>query len=75
MAQPAGMHLVPETMAVTVWLIAVAAVIAVGIAAAVRFPTQASALAYRLGHAFGVAWGGLRALGETLLRSLRRMIE
>jgi hypothetical protein len=66
---------VPDSMVTAWWLIAVAAIIAVGAAAAVRRPSAAAALAYRAGHAAGVAWATLRSFGAWLLDSLKRLLE
>jgi len=64
-----------DTMVTAGWMIALAAVIAVGVAAAVRWPTVIVELAYRAGHAAGVAWATLRAFGAWLLESIKRTME
>ena len=66
---------VPDTVLVALWLIAVAAILAVGVAAAIRWPTAAAALAFRAGYAAGVAWARLRSFGTWLLDGVKRMIE
>lgn len=66
---------VPDSMAVAGWLIAVAAIIAIGAAAAVRWPTATAALAFRAGHAAGVAWGIFRSFGAWLLDNLKRIMK
>jgi hypothetical protein len=62
-------------MVVAGWLIAVAAILAVGILAATRWPTAAAALAFRAGYAVGLAWARLRSFGTWLLGGVKRMIE
>ena len=64
-----------NTMLVAGWLIAVAAIVAVGIVAAIRWPTAAASLAFRAGYAAGVAWARLRSFGAWLLEGVKRMIE
>ncbi len=73
--QSAPPRQVPNTVVVTVWFIAVAAILAVGVAAAIRWPTGAAALAFRAGYAAGVAWARLRTFGARLLDGVKRMIE
>jgi uncharacterized membrane protein len=73
--QPAPPRQVLSTLLVAVWLIAVAAIIAVGVAAAIRWPAAAAALAFRAGYAAGVAWARLRSFGAWLLDGVKRMIE
>jgi hypothetical protein len=57
------------------WMIALAAIIAVGAAAAIRWPTAIVEFAYRAGHAAGVAWATLRSFGAWLLECLKRTME
>lgn len=66
---------VPNTVVVAVWLIAVAAILAVGVVAAIRWPTVAAGLAFRAGYAAGVAWARLRSFGAWLLDGVKQMIE
>ena len=66
---------VPATLVVAGWLIAVAAIIAVGVAAAIRWPAAVAALAFRAGYAAGVAWARVRSFGTWLLDGAKRMIE
>jgi hypothetical protein len=66
---------VPDTMVAAGWMIALAAIIAVGVAAAVRWPSVIVDLAYRAGHAAGVVWATLRSFGAWLLESLKRTME
>jgi hypothetical protein len=73
--RPALPQPVPDTMVTAGWMIALAAVVAVGVAAAVRWPTVIVELAYRAGHAAGLAWATLRSFGAWLLESLKRMME
>ena len=73
--QPDQPRQVPNTLLVAVWLIAVAAILAVGVAAAIRWPAAAAALAFRAGYAAGVAWARLRSFGTWLLDGVKRMIE
>jgi hypothetical protein len=73
--QPAPPRQVPNTVVVALWLIAVAAILAVGVAAAIRWPAAAAALAFRAGYAAGVAWARLRSFGTRLLHGVKRMIE
>ena len=72
---PAPPRQVPNTLLVAVWLIAVAVILAVGVAAAIRWPAAAAGLAFRAGYAAGVAWATLRSLGTWLLDGVKRMIE
>jgi hypothetical protein len=72
--RPAKPRQVRYTIQVAGWLIAVAAVIAVGAGAAVRWPTTAASLAFRAGYAAGVAWARLRSFGMWLLDGVKRMI-
>ncbi len=65
----------PNTIVVARWLIAVAAIIAVGVAAAIRWPTAPAALVFWAGYAAGVAWAKLRSFGTWLLEGVKRMIE
>jgi hypothetical protein len=73
--RPPLLRPVPASMATAGWLIALAAVIAVGVAAAVRWPEAAAALAFRAGHAAGAAWATLKGFGAWLLDNFRRMLE
>src|SRR5258708_34422934 len=66
---------VPNTLVVAGWLIAVAAILAVGVVAAIRWPTAAASLAFRAGYVAGVAWARLRSFGTWLLDGVKRMIE
>ena len=73
--RPTPLRQVLNTIVITDWLIAVAAIIAVGVAAAIRWPAATAALAFRAGYAAGVAWTRLRSLGTWLLDGVKRMIE
>jgi hypothetical protein len=64
-----------NTMVVAGWLIAVAAILAVGVVAAIRWPSAAAGLAFRAGYAAGVVWARIRSLGTWLLDGVKRMIE
>ncbi len=66
---------VSNTMAVAGWLIAVAAILAVAVVAAIRWPTAAASLAFRAGYAAGVAWARLRNFGTWLVEGVKRIIE
>ena len=73
--QPEQPRQVPSTVVVALWPIAVAAILAVGVAAAIRWPTAAAGLAFRAGYVAGVAWARLRSFGTRLLDGVKRMIE
>jgi hypothetical protein len=75
MRRPAPLRPVLNTIVVAGWLIAVAAIIAVGVAAAIRWPSAPAALAFRAGYAAGVAWARLRSFGTRLVHGVKRMIE
>ena len=62
-------------MLVAGWLIAVAAIVAVGIVAAIRWPAAAASLAFRVGYAAGLAWAGVRNFGTWLLDGVKRMMK
>ena len=66
---------VPDSMLAAGWMIALAAIIAVGAAAAIRWPTAIVEFAYRAGHAAGVAWATLRSFGAWLLECLKRTMD
>jgi hypothetical protein len=73
--RPALPRPVPDTMVTAGWLIALAAIIAVGVAAAVRWPGTAAALAYRAGHIAGAVWATVKSFGGWLLAGIKRMLE
>jgi hypothetical protein len=73
--QSAPPRQVPSTMLMAGWLIVVAAIIAIGVAAAIRWPGAPAALAFRAGYAAGLAWARLRSFGTWLVDGVRRMIE
>ena len=73
--QPDQPRHVPDTIVVAVWLIAVTAILAVGVAAAIRWPSAAAALAFRAGYAAGLAWARLRSFGTAVLDGVKWMIE
>jgi hypothetical protein len=73
--RPAPPRQVSNTMAVAGWLIAVAAILAVAVVAAIRWPTAAASLAFRAGYAAGVAWARLRNFGTWLVEGVKRIIE
>jgi hypothetical protein len=62
-------------MLVAGWLIAVAAVIAVAVVAAIRWPSAAAGLAFRAGYAAGLAWARLRSFGTLLVDGVKRLVE
>ena len=64
-----------NTVVVAGWLIGVAAILAVGVAAAIRWPTAAAGLAFWAGYVAGVAWARLRSFGMWLLDGVKRVIE
>ena len=72
--RPAAQRQVLNTMVVAGWLIAVAAILALAVVAAIRWPNAAASLAFRAGYAAGVAWARLRSFGTWLLDGVKRMI-